>query len=608
MDYLDKLEKQANKMFARVDGWEINALKRVGRRVKDIRSLSYADLQTINNAAISNQDVNAVLEELAEITGQNVRDVKAAYDEMIAEQHEINRHLYDYRGKPFVPFKENKTLQAITRAFARTTAESFVNLSMTSAKRIGFVDAIGTFKPIDVAFTEVIDKAVMSVTTGTGDFNSEMLDVLRQLGGSGVRVDYGHGITRHLDSMVRQNMLWGAKQAYREYDRVIGEELGCDGVEIDWHSYPRPTHVFMQGKQYCLGKTRVINGTKFIGFEEKDPSSEEGKSASEALDDWGCLHFETSIICGISEPAYTPEELKTLNEKNNRPIEIDGVTKTGYEWKQSMRRLERGGKQAKMQRELFKAEGNLPEARKWDERLKMIEDKYQLVADKTGMKAQYEKMAVIKSKVLDNGGGSGIIKEKEVEYGIPYLDAAITADMKKIKSSEYISKFNITDNEKVNSQMAKCAQSAIEHRSGTKFEDMYIINANTGEIMGQQLEMTYESGISYNESILSALKKSKEEKTPIIAIHNHPEGLPPSVDDFNKALDNNYYFGLACGHNGQVYMYNAPGERISNTDAIHEEITTRYRSGIDVDRAYREAYELIGVKYKIMRGEVANEK
>lgn len=396
--YLDNLEKQADILFARVSGWETNALRRIGRRVKKIGTLSYADLQAINNAAIVNQDVEAVMKELAELTGQNVRDVQKMYNEMIAAMHEDRKALYDYRNKPFIAFADNKELQAITRAFAKTTAATFVNLSMTKAQRIGFVDDVGTFKPINKAFKEVIDKAVMSVSTGTGDYNSEMLDVLRQLGGSGVRVDYGNGITRSLDSMVRQNVLWGAKQTAKEYEHMVGDELGCDGIEIDWHSYPRPSHEFMQGRQFILGKSRTANGKWFDGTEDTT-SPISGKNVINSLDDYGCLHFETRIICGVSEPAFSPEERERLDAENKRPIEIDGVTKTGYQWKQTMHRLERAGKEARLKRETFKAAGNNTEARNQSQRLKAIEEKYQLIADKTGIKAQYEKMAIVKGKM-----------------------------------------------------------------------------------------------------------------------------------------------------------------------------------------------------------------
>ena len=189
-------------------------------------------------------------------------------------------------------------------------------------------------------YTDVLDKAVMQVASGATDFHTAMRDTIVQMGGSGIRVNYADsGITRRLDTAVRQSLLWGAKQASLEYNETIGNELGCDGYEIDWHSNPRPSHDFMQGKQYCTEGTKTINGVKFIGFYDADPDSEEKKSASEALGEYGCLHFPTPIICGVSEPRYSPEELKRLNDQNAKTYDIDGKTVTGYEATQMQRRL-----------------------------------------------------------------------------------------------------------------------------------------------------------------------------------------------------------------------------------------------------------------------------
>ena len=434
MAFQDTLEKRAEKMFQSVFGWEQKALIRIGKRVKNIGSLSFADLQAINNYAqyrgmsekdffkkyaedLAKIDADAVMEDLAKLTGQNVRETKQIYADTINAQHEANKALYDYRNKPYVPLADNKELQALVNAYSRTTAETFVNFSMTKANAIGFMQG-NTFVPLQKTFTDVLDKAVVSIATGTGTFGAEMRDVLRELGGSGIRVSYPSGVTRSLDSMVRQNLLWGAKQASREYSRLIGEELGCDGIEIDWHSNPRPSHEFMQGKQFVLGKARTING---VFFESAD-------KALEALDDYGCLHFETPIICGVSEPAYDSAELERLNQQNAQPITVDGVTKTGYEWKQTMRRLERAGRQAKLQREGLKSSGDNIGADEAERKLKAIRqrekrimDKYQKIADRTGIKAQPEKMSFVKGKdsalpnagkVVDNSGKSGIIKKE----------------------------------------------------------------------------------------------------------------------------------------------------------------------------------------------------
>ena len=392
-----RLEEQADLLFKNVAGWESNALRRIGRRVKSIKSLSYADLQALNNATIAKQDIDAILKELAELTNQSVPEVKRIYSEMIEQQHEENRPLYDYRNKPFVPFADNKSLQAIVKAYARTTADTMIKLSMTKAKHLGFADNNGNFIPIENNFIQVIDKAVMSVATGTGDFGSEMRGVLKELGGSGLRIDYGGGVTRRLDTMVRQNLLWGAKQALIEYNEMIGEELGCDGIEIDWHSFPRPSHEFMQGKQYSLNGKKTIKG---VTYESAD-------DALAALQDYGCLHFKTPIILGVSEPRYSPEELARLNEQNKRTFEIEGKQLTGYECKQGMRRLETEVRKTKEQINILKAAGDNTGAQQLRHKVSTLEGKYRRIAQITGIKAQPEKMTVIKTKSVDNSLKTG---------------------------------------------------------------------------------------------------------------------------------------------------------------------------------------------------------
>ena len=400
-DVTKRLEEQADLLFNNVAGWETNALKRIGRRIKAIKSLSYADLQALNNATIAKQDIDAILKELATLTEQTVPEVKRIYSEMIEQQHEENRPLYDYRNKPFVPFADNKSLQAIVRAYARTTADTMIKLSMTKAKQLGFADRNGNFIPIEKNFIQVLDKAVMSVATGTGDFGSEMRDVLKDLGGSGLRIDYGGGVTRRLDTMVRQNLLWGAKQASISYNEMTGEELGCDGIEIDWHSFPRPSHEFMQGKQYSLNGRKTVKG---ITYESAD-------NALAALQDYGCLHFKTPIILGVSEPRFPPEELARLNEENKRTFEINGRRLTGYECKQGMRRLETEVRKTKDQINILKASGDNIGAQQLRHKVSTLEGKYQSIAQLTGIKAQPEKMTVIKQeKLLTKQSSDSIMK------------------------------------------------------------------------------------------------------------------------------------------------------------------------------------------------------
>ena len=348
--------------------------------------MSLSDVKAINNIAFVKQDMEAITKELARVTGYNISQIEQMYGELLEEQHLANQPLYDYRGKKFVPFSENRELQAIARAYAKTTGETMINLAKT--KGLGILDSNGKTIGLQRYYTDILDKAVMQVTTGTTDFYTAMRDSIVELGGSGIRVDYGGGVTRRLDTVVRQNMLWGAKQASIEYNDMIGEELGCDGIEIDFHSNPRPSHEFMQGKQYVLGKARTING---IHFESAD-------EALERLQDYGCLHFKTPIICGVSEPVYSAEELKRLNEENAKTYEINGKEVTGYEATQQMRRLETAVRNEKSIRDLARASGDKELVKQCTQKIMGYQFKYNEISEITGISREPKRMSVPRKK------------------------------------------------------------------------------------------------------------------------------------------------------------------------------------------------------------------
>jgi hypothetical protein len=238
-----------------------------------------------------------------------------------------------------------------------------------------------------------------------------MRDSIVELGGSGVRVDYGEQIvrgkkmrvTRRLDTVVRQNLLWGAKQASIEYNEMIGEELGCDGYEVDAHGSPRPSHMFVQGKQYCTGKSRTINGIKFIGFEETDPTSPDGKSASQALSEYGCLHYKTPILCGISEPRFSKEQLAQIEADNKKQYTVGNLEGNKYFFSQKMRSLESAIREQKDIKVVAKASGDNALVKRCNERIKAYQGKYNEISEIAGIPEDRKRMSVPrKLKAIDS--------------------------------------------------------------------------------------------------------------------------------------------------------------------------------------------------------------
>ena len=382
---ISRLEEQANLLMNNVSGWEQNVLTRIGKRIKKYGKLSLADVKSINNIATVKQDMEAITKELAKVTGYNISQIEQMYGELLEEQHLANQPLYDYRGKTFVPFAENKELQAIVRADAKTTGETMINLAKTKALCV--LGANG--KPIGMQkyYTDVLDKAVMQVSTGATDFHTAMRDSIIELGGSGVRVDYGGGVTRRLDTVVRQNLLWGAKQASKEYNYMIGEELGTNGTEIDYHSGSRPSHRYMQGQQYSTGEAVTINGKHY--------KSAKAEGVYDRLyKDYGCNHYETSIILGVSEPRYSAEELKKFDEQDKKQYTVGDKTGDTYFWSQRMRNLESATREQKTIRDLARSSGDKVLVKKCNEKIKAYRQKYDEIAEATGLYPETKRMSV----------------------------------------------------------------------------------------------------------------------------------------------------------------------------------------------------------------------
>lgn len=378
------IEEQADLFEQRISGWEENALRRIGARIKKTGKLSVADVQSLNYISDVNGDINKIIKELSKIINKNISEVKKMYSDLLEEKHLENKPLYDYRNKPFVPFSENKELQAIVNAYAKSTSETMLNFAKT--KMLGFYDKTTGFKGLRETYLSVMDKAVTEVASGATDFNTVMRTTIKTLGGSGLRVDYGAGITRRLDTVVRQNLMWGAKQAYTEYMNGISEKLDCDGFEVDWHNNPRPTHEFMQGKQFANGEAKTVDGVYY-------PS---GYEALERLEDYNCYHFKTPIILGVSVPTYDKKQLAELNKKNKKEYTIDGNTGNGYYWSQRMRVLEVEIRRQKDTMNLAQASGDNELVKSCRQKIKDYNAKYNEISEKTGIAKQPKRMTVVK--------------------------------------------------------------------------------------------------------------------------------------------------------------------------------------------------------------------
>lgn len=388
LDKISKLQSYEDYIANNLTEWEAESIARVCRKIGKIGRMSKKELEKFDAEKEAKKEWERIVVALAIATALNIRTLKKAYISEFEAWENQNEYLYQYRGKKPLCVK-NGALQGIIDKAVKQNAKEILNL--TNTKALSVLDRNGNPIRFQDAIYKSFGDAVKTVTDGKADFYTTMRQTVQNLGGGGCRVNYGEGITRRLDTVVRQNMLYGIKQSHKEYNELVGREIGADGIEIDYHSNSRPSHRYMQGKQYAKGaEGKTVNGVFY-------PSAEKEGVYDRLYEDYNCRHYETDIILGVSEPRYSAEELRRFEEQDKRLYKIGNIEKDGYGWSQSMRACETEIRRCKDEINALKAFGNSEEEIKaLRQRIKTVRAKYNEIAEVTGISQEPKRMSVPK--------------------------------------------------------------------------------------------------------------------------------------------------------------------------------------------------------------------
>lgn len=541
-------EKYAQTLFDNLNGWQDRTLARIGRRLKATGRLSAYDQKALKNIANITGDMNAIYADLARVTGQNIKEVQTAFERFMDDNMALYKPLYDFRNIPFLPYAENPIAQQIVNHWVKETAGEMINLSRTKALSVvkyglknGERVPIGV-ESLQVAYQSAIDKAVFNVTNGVGDFYSNMRDTIEDFGGSGVRIDYGNGVTRSIDSVIRQNMLYGIKQMQTDYDNQVGQELGCDGFEVNFSATCRPSHAFMEGRMFSYSGAKTIDGVTYP----------DGTEALARLNDYNCHHRKMDVILGVSEPRYNAAEIAEKNRKTSEVIEYNGKKKTRYEWQQQdQRRLEREIRKQKTTANMAKAAGDKQLVKDCNTRIKALKAKYNDLTERVGLQKTEERMRVTKS--LTNSAESSKIKEKIQDKKITKITDLTIDKIPNVQSAIY----SKDETKIINSQHKKLLKLSMQNGNS---EVAFLLNnklEKIGEFIGNETEVDLGN---------SVYGKGKN----LFVMHNHPRNSGFSLSDIQTFLSvDNIKTISIVKNNGGVELI-TKGETYSKKDSYIE--------------------------------------
>lgn len=175
-------------------------------------------------------------------------------------------------------------------------------------------------------------------------------------------------------------------------------------------------------------------------------------------------------------------------------------------------------------------------------------DYYKKLYDEAEGTSSKEKINFLRRKMAEH--------QRVINHVTNYGESARNVDFDYIKTQAFRNKFNnLTESPQVNDIILKHSRKILKDRTGTNLESLVLIDAEKGTLIGMVEDSIETDRISYNEKVEKLITKAREDGRSIFAIHNHPDGYPPTADDCESAGIRGYAAGISVGHNGNVYQY-----------------------------------------------------
>lgn len=393
------IEKVSQRLVERMQKGNEYVLKKIGESVKKVGTLTETSIHELEQILKYGGDYEKIAKKLAEITDLNVKDIYKIFEEVAKNDYQFAEQFYNYRDIKYIPYDKNLALQEQVRSIAKITANQYRKLVKNSALGFGVTNDKGKFifKGLRKAYNDMIDEAILNVSQGKETFDEAMYRKLKELGESGLKVQYESGRTMRIDSAIAMNMRDGLRQLHNETQQRFGKEFDSDGVEISVHLNPAPDHMFVQGHQFSneeFEKFQTDQDCYSYDGTFYPAESEETGHDRRSIGQYNCYHYIFSIILGVSEQEYTNEQLQEIIDKNNEGFDFEGKHYTNYEGLQLQRKIELELRKAKDNQILGRASGNKELISKSQERITMLTSKYHELNKASGLPSAIDRARV----------------------------------------------------------------------------------------------------------------------------------------------------------------------------------------------------------------------
>ena len=394
-----QIDLLVERLARRIEEANVYFLKKIGVSVAKIKELTPTQAQQLVNILKYGGNYEDIINEISKYTDLNVKDIDEIFSVYAKKDQMFYEKFYQYRDIPYVPFEQNIALKTQTLAFTNIVQNEMYNYTRNNVLGYTIKDLDGNvqFLGLRETYNRVLDEALLNVSQGKETFDSAMTHILKDIGGSGLKtIEYESGRSMRLDSAIKMHLKGRLRELHNENQKIIGEEIGADGIEISVHLNPAPDHEQAQGRQFSNEEYDKLNN----GLVAKDYKGRmvtldhDNKNGYRPISEMNCYHYIFSIVLGASEPEYTEKQLKEIIDNNNKGFEIDGKHYTNYEGTQLQRALERAIRQQKDTQILARASNNNELIASSQSNITILTQKYKQLSDISGLPTKMQRMKV----------------------------------------------------------------------------------------------------------------------------------------------------------------------------------------------------------------------
>ncbi len=513
------------------------------RRIRingEITSSADWQIHRLYELGMSKREIKKIIKETLDLSPAEISHM---YKQVLRSGYARSRELYKAKGTPWIPFDKNTGLQQLINAVSVQTAGTLQNITQS----LGFATRVNgklAYLPVADYYQKTLDAAMYDIASGAFDYNTVLKRTVREMTNSGLRtIDYASGWANRVEVAARRAIMTGMGQLTSKINEDNAKALETDWFEITWHSGFRPEHDW---------------GGKW--FRRPDLVRVCGLGSVTGLCGANCYHDYYPVIPGISVPLYTDEQLKAMNEAEQKPVEWKGKTYTKYEATQRQRALETTMRAQRQEMKLLKEGGaDEDDLINLRARYRATSQEYVRFSEAAGLPQQRERVSIDGLGNIMQGkytGGSG----KESPVKVPPVGAKRGKPVQDAERSDLL--------EHPRMVLTSGAQSGIimerrrESLSGNVFQqfgdvigvgsDLLPDNAKREllscevKLCGERTEIAVLFDMNGVEllrkpGIVGEVKFSEDEllKMPgCILTHNHPNSSPFSPEDISFLLHN----------------------------------------------------------------------